>query len=49
MDLEAKLDFMTLRAERLDKLMLEHEAKMESHLQADDEMLQLIQINDLEI
>ena len=49
LDLEAKLDFMTLRAQRLDKLMLEHETKMESYLQADDEMLQLIQINDLEI
>ena len=40
---------MTLRAEKLDKLMLEHEIKMDEVLKEEDEMLQLIHINDLEI
>lgn len=40
---------MTLRAERLDKLMIEHEKKMDQALADDDEMLQLIYHNDLEI
>lgn len=40
---------MTARAERLDKMMMEQESKMDTYIEADEEMLKLIHISDLEI